>query len=239
MINKWIIVIGVSLLNSLWAPAGNAQTTRETLLGDFNEGWEKDWVSRKLMGPETRYEVVTENDTNKVLQATSTQSGSALWHMLKVRPGRVGKISWRWKIENPLYDDTAERSKRGDDYAARIYVVFEPHMVNWNSRTLCYVWSAKAEIGDSYPSPYAKNAHIIVLQSGKDKRKQWITEERNFVADYNSAFGKAPELLTAVAVMVDTENSAQDARAWFDDIVIEYSDPDAEKTRKEVIRMGN
>ncbi len=234
---KFGLILGLTL--PLLSQQGFAQTSSETLLGDFGQDWKTNWVERKLTGKETQFEVEAEDDSNLVLRASSKESGSALWRMLQVHQGRVGKISWRWKIDNPLYDDIDERSKRGDDYVARLYVVFEPHLINWKSRALCYVWATTAPVGATYSSPYSNNLQIIVVESGKEKKREWVKEERNYAADYAKAFGRQPEMMTAVAVMVDTDNSAQQARTWFDDIVIEYSTPADEAHKQPAVKMGN
>ena len=116
-----------------------AQESKMKLLGDFQEGWEKSWIERKFYGPPATFEVV-EEDADSVLQVTTNRSGSALWHSLNIKPTERSKISWRWKIEDTLPDNTPERKKIGDDYVARVYLVFAPHLVNWRTRAICYVW---------------------------------------------------------------------------------------------------
>lgn len=221
-----------NMLFILQAHSGFAQITRMDLLGQFEEGWQKDWMERKLSAKPTKYEVVTDEDSNQVLRATSIESASGLWRMLEVRPGRIGRISWKWKIDKTLVTDTAEKTKRGDDYVARLFVVFEPHFVSWKTQTICYVWAAKEPVGSIYHSPYAKSVGTIVVQSGNENRGKWISEERDFVADYKKVFGRQPEMVTAVAIMVDTDNSHQEALTWFDDIKIEFSDPAEEGQQK-------
>lgn len=233
---RTIINLGFALGFMLGLSAdGFAQMSDYDLLSDLPEGWEKVWIERKLgVAKPTKYEVKVENDTNQVLKATSIESASALWRMLDIRPGSVGKISWRWRVERTLSDKTKEKTKEGEDYAARVIVVFEPHLVSWKTRAICYVWAAKQPVGSIYRSPYASSVGVIVLQSGKDKRGEWIAEERNFVADYHKVFGRQPELVTAVALMVDTDNTHQDAVAFFDDIKLSISDPvvDAERVKR-------
>ncbi len=213
-----------------------AQTKTSVLLGDFKEDWQNDWVERKLAVKPTKYQVKTEDDSNRVLKATSIDAASGLWRLLDIRPGQTGKLRWRWKIDQPLSKDTAEDTKGGDDYVARVYVVFGPHFVSWKTRAICYVWAANKEVGASYKNPYAAHVRTIVIQSGKENRNEWIREERNFVADYRKAFNKHPEMVSAVAVMVDTDNTNQVADAWFDDISIEVSDPatDAAKRKNRI-----
>ncbi|MFQ5652353.1 MAG: DUF3047 domain-containing protein [bacterium] len=221
------------------APPGVAQPTRITLLGDFKKDWQKEWVERKLSARPTKYRVKVAKDSNQVLQAMSIESASALWRPLQIRPGRIGKLFWRWKIDIPLTKNTIEKSKQGDDYAARLYVVFEPHLVSWKTRALCYVWAAREPTGTIYRSPYALSVAMVVVQSGKENKGEWQSEQRDFIADYKKAFGKPPEMVTAVALMVDTDNTVQEAQTWFDDIRIEVSDPQEEAKPRPAMRMSN
>ena len=56
---------------------------------------------------------------------------------------------------------------------------------------------------------------------------QWLREERDFMKDYRDAFGEDPLAVTAVAVMVDTDNIRGTALSWFDSIEVETHTADA------------
>lgn len=203
------------------------------LLGNFDKGWERHWLARKFTtGKQTVYEVV-EEDSNFVLMGRSDNSASGLWHMLSIHPGNRGTISWRWKIKKSLSDKTQERTKTGDDFAARLFVVFEPHLLSWKTKAICYVWSANQPVGTQFKNPYSNSVCTVVLQSGNKNKGKWITEERDFLADYKKRFGKSPEMITAVALMVDTDNSGQIAVAWFDDISMTVSEPETDSNSTE------
>lgn len=197
-----------------------AQKNSIKLLGDFEEGWQKNWIERDFGGPTTLFEI-EEEDTNKVLMAKSKIAASGLWRPVDVIPGRSANLTWRWKVKSALSGDNDERDKRGDDYAARVFVVFEPHMVNWKTRAICYVWAAKEPVESIYRNPYSSSVGMVVLQSGNDNRKDWMQESRDLVADYQQIFNEKPEFISGVAIMVDTDNTNQEALAWFDDIILE------------------
>lgn len=204
-----------------------AQDSTYVLLGGFEEGWQESWVERKISAEPTRYEVV-EADKDSILQIESETSALMLWRMMNVGKFDRGTLSWEWKLDSVLSGDIPERSKMGDDYAARVFVVFEPHAVSWKTRALCYVWAAKEPIGASYDNPYANSVRMIVVESGKENKGEWQTVERNIVSDYQEAFGGKPEMISAIALMVDTDNSNQEAFTWFDDVSLEVSFPDPE-----------
>ncbi|NIR50132.1 DUF3047 domain-containing protein [candidate division KSB1 bacterium] len=226
---KWILYVVKTCLFLIVANAAFAQDSTFKILGEFEEGWEQSWFERKLIDKSTTYESIADGN-NRVLMATSRGSASGLWHPLDIRLGKRGTISWRWKIEDSLDDDTAEKTKLGDDYVARLFVVFDPHFLSWKTRAICYVWSANQPIGTEFANPYSESVRMIVLQSGKQNKDTWIEQERSFVADYERNFGKEPEMVTAVALMVDTDNSHQTAIAWFDDIVLSVSKPETPST---------
>jgi hypothetical protein len=204
-----------------------SQTTSQKILGEFEKGWDSHWIERSITKKPTRYRVVQE-DTNFVLMAKSKASASALWRMLNIHSVSVGKISWRWKVEKSLSKKNQEKTKIGDDYAARLIVVFQPHLVSWKTRAICYVWAAKEPVGSIYRNPYAKHVGMIVVESGNEYSGKWRKEERDFVADYQKVFKKAPEMVSAVAIMVDTDNTSQNATAWFDDIILQVQAPEPE-----------
>lgn len=215
----------------------DAQVVSVKLLGDFKEDWEKHWIARNLTqlpsryqnetdlseNP-TRYEVAHDKD-DMVLKVESSESVSVLWHPIGIHPLKFGRIKWRWKVEKSLTKNKKETHKVGDDYAARLFLVFEPHLVSWKMRAICYVWAGNQPVGSVYKNPYASSVATLVVESGNKRAGKWISEGRNFVADYLKVFGTAPEMVSAVAIMVDTDNTLSRATAWFDDIILELWEP--------------
>jgi hypothetical protein len=167
---------------------------------------------------------IEKEDTNKVLAAKSKISASGLWRPVEAITGKSATLSWRWKTKKALSKKNDERDKKGDDYVARVFVIFEPHLVNWKTRAICYVWSAKEPVESTYLSPYSNSVGMMVLQSGDDNRKEWIEEQRDVVADYDQIFNEKPEFISGIAIMVDTDNTNQEALTWFDDLVLEVGD---------------
>lgn len=216
-----------------------AQDSTYILLGKFKEGWQDNWLERKIGNESTQYEVVEDGDHGEVLQASSKTSASLMWHMLALDSLSRATLSWSWKTESALSGDIAERSKMGDDYAARVFVVFEPHPVSWKTKAICYVWAGKEAVGTLYENPYASHVRMIVVESGDERTGEWILEERNVISDYREAFGGRPEMISAVALMVDTDNSNQEAYTWFDDVTLKVTHQGADATdsrRRPIIR---
>ena len=186
-----------------------------TIVEDFEADWEDRWRAQDLGRGRTAYAVVDEDDS-RVLRATSEDAGSAVIRSLYLDPLTEGTIEWRWKVARSLAGNTRERERAGDDYAARLFIVFGSGGSIRDA--ICYVWAAAEPPGSVYPSPYVKSVAMIVLRSGDARAGEWVTERRDVLADYRAFFGEDPDAPTAIALMVDTDDTSTSGQAWFDDI---------------------
>lgn len=214
------IMVCVTLMGVRNAPADDPRPVPGThlLLADFEDGWDARWTVKKFSRSANKTRVATDDDGNRSLEFNSHSAASGMWRKFHVKPVKNGRLSWRWKIETPLEGEVDEKTKDGDDYAARVYVVLSQPLFPWKTQAICYVWAAKEPAGADYRNPYAKNVGTIVLQSGGALAGEWITEERDVVADHIAIFGTPPKEIHAFAVMVDTDDTEARARAWFDDL---------------------
>ncbi len=194
-----------------------SQKPRRVESAGFGDDWSERWQEAQLASRSNRFTVV-EDDGGPVLRAESERSASALWYRLEIPPADGSAVSWRWKVEAIPSSDSDEREKRGDDYAARFFVIFDAEPFSREARAVCYVWAASEPVGSTYRNPYFSDVVTVVLQSGDARAGEWVLEERDFVSDYREAFGESPESVSAVAVMVDTDNTRTAATAWFGDI---------------------
>lgn len=193
-------------------PAGAGNDTLE--VGRFSSGSLEGWEKKSFKG-ETEYRIVTDGD-RRVLQAESRGSASGYYRKLKVDPRGFPLLRWSWRVAGTVSGENP-RSKGGDDYAARVYLVF-PGFFFWQSRSIVYVWSRSLKKGESLPSPYTGRVMVVAVESGDALAGVWVNEERNYLADYRRLFGEEPGTLGAVAVMTDTDNTGGQARAWYGDI---------------------
>lgn len=190
------------------------------LFDGFAPGWREHWHEQRLFARPTRY-VVEMDGGRPVLHADSRAANSGLLRRLTGPVPTAATLSWRWKVAAPLAANRRERERAGDDYAARVFVVFERSWLPLRTRAIDYVWAAGEPAGAIFPSPYAKNVGMIVLRSGAAEAGKWQAERRDVLADYARYFGEPPTELTAVAVLVDTDNTGLAAEAWFADLVLE------------------
>ncbi len=189
----------------------------QILIDDFETGLNAHWTTKSFEG-ETHYSVVPDGDGH-VLQAQSDASASGLVYEIDFDPAEHPILSWRWKI-NGTVKKGDERTKAGDDYAARIYVIF-PHWFFPKTRTLNYIWANHLPENDILPNAYTSNAMMIAANSGAARAGEWVEVRRNLIADYRQAFGEEPPEAGAIAIMTDTDNTGEKAMAWYDDIRLE------------------
>jgi hypothetical protein len=175
-------------------------------------GWE-----RKSFKGETEYSIVHEGQST-VIKAHSKAAASGLFKKVQLDPRKYRYLKWKWMIKEPL-GNAAEKTKGGDDYSARVYVVF-PGMFFWQTRAINYVWSGRLPKGESFPNPFTGNAMMVVVETGPEKAGSWASEQRDILADYRRLFGGEPRKIGAVAVMTDTDNSGGEATAWYGDITL-------------------
>ncbi len=201
-------------------PVQGVQLEEAPLLEErFDDGWDERWNEERLAWRKTRFRVVEQGD-DLVLRADSWRAAAGLWTRVTVDAPTSGRIAWRWKIERPVRRTGREREKGGDDYAARVFIVFGGAFAGPDTRAVCYVWAQDLPVGSVFASPYTDNVAMIVVASGEDGVGEWANVERDFVSDYHAFFNELPATVSGVAVMVDTDNTWSEARTLFDDIVL-------------------
>jgi hypothetical protein len=187
----------------------------------FSRGDLSGW-SKKIFTGETEYSIV-QIDGRKALRAISKNAASGLVKKIEKDPSQYPLLRWSWKIEHTLKREDATK-KSGDDFVARVYVVF-PRVLFWKTRAINYVWSAKLPKGTAIPNAYTANAVMVAVESGDGKAGTWVSEERNIFDDYKMFFGEDPPPLGAVALMSDTDNTGDEAVAYFGDIFLSPARP--------------
>jgi len=198
------------------------QPPAPVLAVDFSRGLEG-WRRQRLDRRSTEYRVV-QTDHGQVLASASRGSAGALVMPLPDGPTQVGRVSWAWSVHKSLTENVHEREKRGDDYAARVMVLFGDVELSERSRAIAYSWAGNEPVGSIYPNPSLSQVRTIVLRSGDVDAGRWIAEERDVEADYRAAFGEPAPPVAAIAIVVDTDDTGANAHAWFDDLKLFATD---------------
>ena len=201
------------LLLLLFSPAVS-MATDVIELGSFSSSGLSGWSEKSFQGT-TEYRIVEEGG-EKVLYAKSEKAASGLVFETDYDPQHFPILSWRWKISE-IVSKGDSRSKSGDDYAARIYVIF-PHWFFPKTKTLNYIWGNQLPKDSFQRNVYTSNAMMIAVESGSAKAGEWVTVRRNLLDDYRKAFGEEPSRVGAIAIMTDTDNTGESAEAWYGDI---------------------
>jgi hypothetical protein len=207
---KYIFILTLLVLQPLFASADE----KVLLIDNFENGLRPEWKEKVFKG-RTEYRVASEG-AGHMLRAESRGAASGLILEKEIDLNEFPVLSWRWKVENILEKGDARR-KEGDDYAARIYVIF-PHWFFPKTRSINYIWANKLPQGEIVPNPFTSNAIMVAVESGEEKVGEWAAESRDVRADYRAIFGEDPPTAGAVAVMTDTDNTGGSAVAWYDDI---------------------
>jgi len=223
---------------------GSTENTDEIILGNFSQwknqqglsdGWEP--LNFKNIEVHTSYRLVYDAGV-QVIEADSRASSSGITRRIAIDPTRYPILSWKWKIAN-IYTKGDVTRKQGDDYPARIYITFAYDSnkvglwdkVKYNTIKLIYgeypplnainyIWASKATKGMITPNPYTDKVKMIVIESGTEKLNQWVTEQRNILKDYRKAFHEEPPLISGIAIMTDSDNTGENAKAWYGDITL-------------------
>jgi len=184
-------------------------------VGEFSQGDLSGWEEKSFKG-NSLYRFV-ETDTGKALRASTEGKASGLFKEVSVDLTKTPWINWSWLVEN-TYKNNNERSKEGDDYPARIYVVVSGGIFFWNTKAINYVWASHEPKDSVWPNAYADNAKLFAVRSGDMEIGQWIKEKRNVREDLKSMFGEDITQIDVIAVMVDGDNTGQSATSYFGDI---------------------
>ena len=197
------------------AAEANASTLSEPETGSFPDANLDEWKARSFNGF-TDYELVPAGNT-MVLRGSSDDTASVFYKETKISVKDTPWLDWTWRVENTL-GPIKEKTRGGDDFAARMYVVISTGFMPWENIAINYVWSSTAPINTTWFSPFTENSMMVALQSGDEEVGVWKNERRNIVADFKEFFDMDVEEIDGIAVMVDSDNSDQKATAYFGNI---------------------
>ena len=203
------------LLLACGVVAGGDATARQGALevGDASPDGILAWRPEKFVG-ETGY-AIDPAAGRPAVRADSVASASGLVREIDIDLTATPVLSWSWKIGN-LLEDVDETRKGGDDYPARVYILFSDGRW-WDPRplSLSYVWSSTQPRGSTWPNAYTDRVMMVAVRDAADPVGEWVEERRNVREDILKLFGEEVDTVKAVAIMTDTDNSGQRATAWY------------------------
>jgi len=185
---------------------------------EFTESELSELNIRKVRGANnnTIY-TVGSNENGNFLKAVANNAASGLGKEFKIDLNKTPFINITWKIEKDL-QGINENSKKGHDFAARVFAVKKTGATPLSNRAINYVFSSNSAVGQSWPSPYTKKSIDNVLATTKDNLDVWVTVKANVKEDFKKFHDLDVNELDGLAIMSDTDNSKMEAIAYYQNI---------------------
>ena len=173
---------------------------------------------RKVRGADnlTIY-TVGSNENGNFFKAVADNAASGLGKEVKIDLNKTPFINITWKIEKDL-PGIKENTKKGHDFAARVFAVKKTGTTPLSNRAINYVFSSNNEVGFNAPSPYTKKSIDNVLASTKYSLDEWVTVKSNVKEDFKKYHDLDVNELDGLAIMSDTDNSKMKAVAYYQNI---------------------
>ena len=162
---------------------------------------------RKVRGADNKtIYTVGSNENGNFLKAIAENAASGLGKEVKVDLNKTPFINITWKIEKDL-SGIKENTKKGHDYAARVFVIKKTGATPLSNRAINYVFSSNSNIKDNWPSPYTKKSIDNVLSTTKINMNEWVTVKANVKDDFKKFHDLNVDELDGIAIMSDTDLS--------------------------------
>ena len=173
---------------------------------------------RKVRGADNKtvYSIGS-NENGNYLKAVAENAGSGLGKEIKIDLNKTPFINITWKIEQDL-SGINEKTKKGHDFAARVFAVKKTGATPLSNRAINYVFSSNVEVGENWPSPYTKKSIDNVLSTTKENLNKWVTVKANVKEDFKKFHDLNVDELDGLAIMSDTDNSKLKSVAYYQNI---------------------
>jgi len=173
---------------------------------------------RKVRGADNKTEYIPgSNENGNYLKAVADNAASGLGKQIKVNLNKTPFINITWKVEKDL-NGIIENSKKGHDFAARVFVIKKTGATALSNRAINYVFSSNEDIGKNWPSPYTKKSIDNVLSTTKNNINEWVTVKANVKEDFKKFHNLDVDELDGVAIMADTDNSKKKSISYYQNI---------------------
>ncbi len=173
---------------------------------------------RKVRGADNKTSyTVGSNENGNYLKAVADNAASGLGKEIKIDLNKTPFINITWKIEKDLRG-IKENTKKGHDYAARVFAIKKTGATPLSNRAINYVFSSNSEVGENRPSPYTKKSIDNILATTKDNLNEWVTVKANVKKDFKKFHDLDVNELDGLAIMADTDNSKMKSVSYFQNI---------------------
>ena len=157
------------------------------------------------------------NENGNYLKAEAEGKASGLGKKVKINLIKTPFINITWKVEKDL-SGIIENSKKGHDYAARVFVVKKTGVTPLSNKAINYVFSSNNSVGENWPSPYTKKSIDYVLSTTNEHQNEWVTVKANVREHFKKLHDLDVKEINGVAIMTDTDNSKLKAISYYQNI---------------------
>jgi len=207
---NYILIIFFSFFNITLAESVN--------VFEFTENELSTLKVRKVRGTDAKTQYSLGNNENgKFLRAEANNSASGLGKEIKINLIETPFLNITWKIEKDL-PGIDEGSKKGHDYAARVFVVKKTGATPLSNRAMNYVFSSNNDVNTYHPSPFTKKSIDYVLSTTKENLNEWVTVKVNVRDHFKKFHNLDLDEINGVAIMSDTDNSKLSSIAYYQNI---------------------
>ena len=157
------------------------------------------------------------NENGNFLKADAENAASGLGKEVKIDLNKTPFINITWKVEKDL-KGIKENTKKGHDFAGRVFVIKKTGATPLSNRAVNYVFSSNNNVGESWRSPYTKKSIDNVLSTTKENLNEWVTVKANVKEDFKKFHDLDVNELDGIAIMTDTDNSKMRAVTYYQNI---------------------
>ena len=185
---------------------------------DFTDSELQSLKVRKVRGADnkTNYSLGS-NENGNYLKAVADNAASGLGKKITIDLNSTPFINITWKVERDL-KGINEKSKKGHDYAARVFVIKKTGATALSNRAINYVFSSNNKIGENWPSPFTKKSIDKVLSTTNENLNEWVTVKANVKEDFKKFHDLDVSELDGIAIMADTDNSKNKSISYYQNI---------------------
>ena len=212
MFKKFFIILLIIFSYSISALA------EKVVVFEFTEQEFETLEVRKVRGSngKTKYSLGM-NENGSFLRAEAKGTASGLGKKVKINLNKTPFINITWKIEKDL-KGIDEKSKKGHDFAARVFVVKKTGLTPLSNKAVNYVFSSNNSTNEFWRSPYTKSSIDYVLSTTKENLNEWVTVKANVKEHFKKLHDLNVEELTGLAIMTDTDQTDIKAISYYQNI---------------------
>ena len=185
---------------------------------EFSEDELKTFKVRKVRNAKAKtIYTVGKNEKGNYLKAEANNAASGLGKEIKINLNATPILNITWKVEKDL-SGINEQTKKGHDFAARIFVIKKTGATPLSNRAINYVFSSNNDINQSNSSPYTNKSIDYVLSTTKKNLNEWVTVKANVKEHFKKFHNLDVNELNGVAIMADTDNSKLNSISYYQNI---------------------